>query len=101
MPGRDAAVAAAAPSATARRDASTSGLGTASSARGSGSGKLACPAPRDHCRRELFATLRKRATTRSRIAGTCTLVSSKRNARDDVRLLDIGVWLFQNSVAWL
>ena len=43
-------------------------------------------------------TFRSIATVRSRIAGTWTLVSSKRKART-MCAFSYGVWLFQKSVA--
>ena len=43
-------------------------------------------------------TLRSIETVRSRIAGTWTLVSSKRKPRT-MCAFSYGVWLFQNSVA--
>ena len=78
-------------------DTDTSGFGGFASARGSGSGR-SMPNPSATCAARSSSTLRSDATIRSRIAGTCTLVSSKRKPRT-MCAFSIGVWLFQNSVA--
>ena len=62
---------------------------------GRGSGM---PSPSATARASSSDTLRSIDTVRSRIAGTCTFVSSKRKPRT-MCAFSHGVWLFQNSVA--
>ena len=59
---------------------------------------IASPKPCATFRARSAFTFASCDTTRSRIAGTCTLVSSKRNARTMCAFSD-GVWLFQNNSA--
>ena len=63
---------------------------------GSGSGSSSCPDPSATACASSSATLRSCATTRSRTATVCTLVSSKRNARM-MCCFSTSLWLFQNK----
>ena len=84
----------AAPAATAPASSSTSGVAGVSQHRAAcGSGTRRCRGPRPRPAASSATTLASIATTRSRIAGACTLVSSKRNA-PMMCAFSIGVWLF-------
>ena len=73
-------------------EVSTSGSGARFSALGRGAGVSAIPRSPASWSASSASTLASMATTRSRTAGICTLVSSKRNARR-MCAFSIGVWL--------
>ena len=71
---------------------STSGSTGCGSASGIGSGSTSMPSPSATCRASSCDALRSDATMRSRMAGTVTLLSSKRNAAA-MWACSMGVWL--------
>ena len=81
-------------------DAVTSGVTSSGRTFGIGGGSSRMPSPLATAWPSSGATFSRPDTMRSRIAGVCTFDSSKRNALT-MCVFSTGVWLFQNSVAWV